>query len=86
MNIRHASDLCLPPKRGESLRTGTLLSVCIAPTAVARISGGEAQNIPYHADADFVGMMNLYKKWTKTFTYPRKNAGDDLKPLTARAV
>ncbi len=40
----------------------------------------------YHADADFVGMMNLYKKWTKTFTYPRKNAGDEPKPLTAHAV
>ncbi len=39
----------------------------------------------YHADVDFVGMMNLYKKWTKTFTYPRKNADDELKPLTARA-
>ena len=41
---------------------------------------------PYHADADFVGMMNLYKKWTKTFTYPRKKAVDDRKPLTADAV
>ncbi len=40
----------------------------------------------YNADADFVGMMNLYKKWTKTFTYPRKNAGDEPKPLTACAV
>ncbi len=49
MDIRRASDLCLPLERGESLRTGTLLGVCIAPTAVARISGGEAQNIPYHA-------------------------------------
>ncbi len=28
---------------------GTLVGVCIAPTAVTRISGGNAQNIPYHA-------------------------------------
>lgn len=27
---------------------GTLIGVCIAPPAVTRISGGEAQNIPYH--------------------------------------
>ncbi len=30
-------------------------------------------------------MMNLYKKWTKTFTHPQ-NAGDEPKPLTACAV
>ncbi len=48
MDIRHASDLCLPLERGESLRMGTLIGVCIAPTAVIRISGSEAQNIPYH--------------------------------------
>ncbi len=40
---------------------------------------------PYRADADFVGMMNLYKKWTKTFAYPRKKA-DEPKPVTAAAV
>ena len=27
---------------------GTLVGVCIAPTAVTRFSGGDAQNIPYH--------------------------------------
>ncbi len=27
----------------------------------------------YQADADFVGMMNLYQKWRGTFVYPRKN-------------
>ena len=27
----------------------------------------------YPADADFVGMMNLYHKWQGTFVYPRKN-------------
>ncbi|WP_232796691.1 zinc ribbon domain-containing protein [Kyrpidia spormannii] len=38
-------------------------------------------NHRYSADADFVGMMNLYRKWTKTFVYPRK--GDDPKPEVA---
>jgi IS605 OrfB family transposase len=34
---------------------------------------------PYTADADFVGMMNLYRKWAGTFTYPLKKK-DELKP------
>ncbi|CAB3395463.1 protein of unknown function [Kyrpidia spormannii] len=38
-------------------------------------------NHRYNADADFVGMMNLYRKWTKTFVYPRN--GDDPKPEVA---
>ena len=29
-------------------------------------------NHAYVADADFVGMMNLYRKWNGTFTYPSK--------------
>ncbi len=33
----------------------------------------------YQADADFVGMMNLYRKWTGTFTYPSQKK-DDPKP------
>jgi len=38
---------------------------------------------PYRADADFVGMMNLYKKWNKTFVYPRKSKkADEPKPVT----
>ncbi len=41
----------------------------------------------YQADADFVGMMNLYKKWNKTFVYPRKSKkADEPKPVTAAAV
>ncbi|ADG06356.1 transposase, IS605 OrfB family [Kyrpidia tusciae DSM 2912] len=38
-------------------------------------------NHRYSADADFVGMMNLYRKWTKTFVYPQR--GDDPKPEVA---
>ena len=30
----------------------------------------------YKADADFVGMMNLYRKWNGTFTYPLKKKDD----------
>lgn len=29
-------------------------------------------NHAYVADADFVGMMNLYRKWSGTFTYPSR--------------
>lgn len=39
----------------------------------------------YQADADFVGMVNLHKKWTKLFVYPRKRA-DEPKPATATVV
>ncbi|PTQ56536.1 MAG: Transposase [Candidatus Carbobacillus altaicus] len=38
-------------------------------------------NHRYSADADFVGMMNLYRKWTKTFVYPQR--GDESKPEVA---
>ena len=33
----------------------------------------------YTADADFVGMMNLYRKWNRTFTYP-SHKKDEPKP------
>ncbi|MCL4318776.1 MAG: transposase [Firmicutes bacterium] len=40
----------------------------------------------YHADADFVGMMNLYRKWNGSFVYPRKkNRADEPKPVQAYA-
>ncbi len=41
----------------------------------------------YQADADFVGMMNLYRKWNGTFTYPskKKKTKDELKPTQATA-
>ncbi len=38
----------------------------------------------YTADADFVGMMNLYRKWAGTFTYPSKKK-DEPKPAQATA-
>lgn len=38
----------------------------------------------YVADADFVGMMNLYRKWNGTFTYPSKQK-DEPKPAEATA-
>ena len=41
-------------------------------------------NHSYAADADFVGMMNLYRKWAGTFTYPRKKK-DDPKPAACIA-
>lgn len=37
------------------------------------------------ADADFVGMMNLYRKWSGTFTYTSQNKKDDPKPARALA-
>ncbi len=43
-------------------------------------------NHSYTADADFVGMMNLYRKWNGTFLYPRKkNRADEPKPMQATA-
>ncbi len=39
---------------------------------------------PYRADADFVGMLNLSRKWSGTFTYPSKKQ-DDPKPAQALA-
>ncbi len=40
----------------------------------------------YHADADFVGMMNLYRKWNGSFIYPRKEKrADEPKPTQAIA-
>ena len=39
-------------------------------------------NHSYAADADFVGMMHLYRKWAGTFTYPSQKR-DDLKPAQA---
>ncbi len=39
----------------------------------------------YQADADFVGMMNLYRKWVGTFTYPSKNRKDEPNPMQATA-
>lgn len=41
-------------------------------------------NHSYVADADFVGMMNLYRKWSGPFTYPA-NKKDDPKPVQALA-
>jgi IS605 OrfB family transposase len=38
-------------------------------------------NHRYSADADVVGMLNLYRKWTRTFVYPR--IGDEPKPEVA---
>ncbi|MCL4319097.1 MAG: zinc ribbon domain-containing protein [Firmicutes bacterium] len=38
----------------------------------------------YVADADFVGMMNLYRKWSGTFTYPSRTK-DEPKPAEATA-
>jgi IS605 OrfB family transposase len=38
-------------------------------------------NHRYSADADVVGMLNLYRKWTRTFVYPR--SGDEPKPEVA---
>ena len=34
----------------------------------------------YTADADFVGMMNLYRKWNRTFTYPSQKKTEEPKP------
>jgi IS605 OrfB family transposase len=43
-------------------------------------------NHAYVADADFVGMMNLDKKWQRTFTYPsQKHKKDEPKPTQAIA-
>jgi IS605 OrfB family transposase len=39
----------------------------------------------YHADADFVGMMNLYRKWNGTFLYPRKTKRAD-EPNPTQAI
>ncbi len=40
----------------------------------------------YHTDADFVGMMNLYRKWNGTFVYPRKKKrADEPNPTQAMA-
>jgi len=39
----------------------------------------------YTTDADFVGMMNLYRKWNGTFTYPAKKTKDELKPAQTMA-
>ena len=41
-------------------------------------------NHSYAADADFVGMMNLYRKWAGTFTYPLKKK-DEPKPAQVSA-
>ena len=35
----------------------------------------------YQVDADWVGMMNLYRKWAGTFTYPSQKK-DESKPAT----
>ncbi len=43
-------------------------------------------NHHYGADADFVGMMNLYRKWQRTFSYPsKKSKKDEPKPTQAIA-
>ena len=43
-------------------------------------------NHSYQADADFVGMLNLYRKWNGTFAYPRKKKrADESKPAQAIA-
>lgn len=39
----------------------------------------------YRADADFVGMMNLYRKWNGTFVYPRKKRADEPNPAQVTA-
>ncbi|PSR35121.1 MAG: transposase [Sulfobacillus benefaciens] len=39
----------------------------------------------YVADADFVGMMNLYRKWNGTFTYPSQKRKDEPNPMQATA-
>ncbi|MHB1612072.1 MAG: zinc ribbon domain-containing protein [Sulfobacillus sp.] len=39
----------------------------------------------YHADADFVGMMNLYRKWNGSFVYPRKKRADEPMPAQVTA-
>ncbi len=39
-------------------------------------------NHAYAAHTDFVGMMNLYRKWAGTFTYPL-NKKDGPKPAQA---
>ncbi len=38
----------------------------------------------YTAGADFIGMVNLYRKWKSTFTYPSKKK-DERKPAQAMA-
>jgi IS605 OrfB family transposase len=42
-------------------------------------------NHSYVADADFVGMMNLYRKWQHPFAYPSQRKKDEPKPTQATA-
>lgn len=41
--------------------------------------GGRARPHPNHyvAGADFVGVINLYRKWNGTFTYPPNKQDED---------
>ena len=57
------------------------------PRAVSRVRHTFTCSNPHHdcvADADFVGMMNLYRKWCGTFAYPSKMK-DEPKPAQVSA-